>query len=61
MELLKLRRIIWAQIIQLLNGKIMVKRIEKRQKYILDIIKYVISRVLVYIIISNLEKVSIFS
>ena len=32
----------------------MVKRIEKRQKYILDIIKYVISRVLVYIIISNL-------
>lgn len=39
----------------------MVKRIAKRQKYILDIIKYVISRVLVYIIISNLEKVSIFS
>ena len=56
-----MRRIIWAQIIQLLNGKIMVKRIEKRQKYILDIIKYVISRVLVYIIINNLEKLSTIS
>ena len=39
----------------------MAKQIDEKQKYILYISKYVISRVLVYIIINNLEKVSTLS
>jgi hypothetical protein len=39
----------------------MAKQIDEKQKYILDISKYVISRVLVYIIINNLEKLSTIS